>query len=102
MRVTRNTRLNEDESPGLSSVGATALEPPTSGVTGRNIDSASPTEGIDLAQLRFVRFLVRYGATLDEAALLMDAELERARKASEKKRRQMLRRSQLQQAEVQA
>jgi hypothetical protein len=58
-------------------------------------DSPKPFEAIDLAQLRFVRCLVRYGATLDDAAAVVASELERARQSAEKDRRQALRRSQL-------
>jgi hypothetical protein len=50
-------------------------------------ESPTPLEALDLAQLRFVRCLVRYGATLDEAATVVASELERFRKAAEKKRR---------------
>jgi hypothetical protein len=66
----------------------------------RTSDSPKPFEAIDLAQLRFVRCLVRHGATLEEAATVIAGELERARKAADKTRRQMLRRSQLQSVEV--
>jgi hypothetical protein len=40
-------------------VGATALEPPTSGVTGRNIDSASPTELRDAVYVLARAFIVK-------------------------------------------
>ena len=60
----------------------------------------SPTEGLDLALLRFVRCLVSYGATLDEIHAMALADLERARRGAEKMRRQMLRRWQLQLVEV--
>jgi len=63
-------------------------------------ESASPTEGLDLALLRFVRCLVSYGATLDEIHAMVLADLEQARRGAEKMRCQMLRRSQLQLVEV--
>jgi hypothetical protein len=50
-------------------------------------DSHAPVEALDLAQLRFVQCLVRYGATLDEAAAVVSSELERFRKAVDRKRR---------------
>lgn len=50
-------------------------------------ESASPTEGIDLALTRFVRCLVGYGASLDIVEAVVLAELSRLRKAVEKKRR---------------
>ena len=50
-------------------------------------DSPSPTESIDLALLCFVRCLVRYGATIEEAAAVVAAELEHLRPGARKQRR---------------
>jgi hypothetical protein len=52
-------------------------------------DSAKPIEEVDLAQLRFVRCLVRYGATLDEAAIVVARELDRLRIGAAKHHRRM-------------
>lgn len=62
--------------------------------------SPGPFEALDLAQLQFVRCLVRFRLTVDEAGAVIAGELDRSRKAADKMRRQMLRRSQLQPVEV--
>jgi hypothetical protein len=49
-----------------------------------------PTESLDLAMLRFVRCLVRYGATLDEVATVVASELDRLRNQLAKKRRRRM------------
>jgi hypothetical protein len=59
-------------------------QPESQNLTG---DSPRPFEPLDLAQLRFVRCLVRYGATLEEAATVVVGELDRLRKVAERKRR---------------
>jgi hypothetical protein len=42
-------------------------------------ESPSPFEGIDLALLRFVNCLVRYGLTIEEADAVVSGEIERLR-----------------------
>jgi hypothetical protein len=53
-------------------------------------ESASLTDGIDLALLRFVRCLVRCGATIEEAGAVVRAELERHRRAAKPQRRTLV------------
>jgi hypothetical protein len=52
----------------------------------RTGDSPSPFEDVDLALLRFVRCLVRFGLTLDEAGAVVSGELERAEALASKRR----------------
>jgi hypothetical protein len=53
------------------------------------IDSPKPLDGLDLAQLRFVRCLVRWGLTLDEASAVVSSELERLRPDAKTQRRRL-------------
>jgi hypothetical protein len=75
--------------PPRACVDSFSLQPAVRQPESQTLTSESPTpvEALDLAQLRFVRCLVRYGATLDEAAAVVSSELERLRKAADKKRR---------------
>ena len=51
------------------------------------IHSPKPFDGLDLAHLRFVRCLVRWGLTLDEASTVVSSELERLRRDAKTQRR---------------
>ena len=53
-------------------------------------DSPSPFDAIDLAQLRFVHCLVRYGATVEEAGAVVAAELKRLQTVARKQRRTLI------------
>jgi hypothetical protein len=55
----------------------------------RTGDSPKTFEALDLAQLRFVRCLVRFGLTLDEAADVVAIELDHLRSHTGKKRRRL-------------
>jgi hypothetical protein len=59
-------------------------QPDSGNLTG---DCLSPIEALGLAQLRFVRCLVGYGASPDVVDAVVLAELSRFRKAEAKKRR---------------
>jgi hypothetical protein len=52
--------------------------------------SLRPFEDVDLALLRFVRCLIRFGLTLDEAGAVVSGELERFRTGANKKRRRLV------------
>jgi hypothetical protein len=56
----------------------------------REIPNRSPFEDVDLALLRFVRCLIRFGLTLDEAGTIVSGELERFRTGAIKKQRRVL------------
>jgi hypothetical protein len=60
------------------------IESPTAG------NSPSPFEDVDLALLRFVRCLIRFGLTLDEAGAVVSGELESFRPGAIKKQRRRL------------
>ena len=47
-------------------------------------------EALDLAQLRFVRCLFRYGATAEEAGAVVAAELKRLQTVARKQRRTLI------------
>lgn len=64
-----------DSARAFSRQCATGL-PASETLTG---DSPKPAEALDLAQLRFVRCLVRCGATVEQTIAIVAAELERAR-----------------------
>jgi hypothetical protein len=53
------------------------------------IDSPKPFDGLYLAQLRFVRCLVRWSLTLDEASAVVSSELERLRPDAMTQRRRL-------------
>jgi hypothetical protein len=59
-----------------------------------------PEREIVAALLGFVACGLQFGSTLEEMEAIVLDEVERARRSAEKSRRQALRRSQLQQAEV--
>jgi hypothetical protein len=67
--------------PRAESVDSFLLQPAIGQPESGNLtsDSPSPFEDVDLAQLRFVRCLVRIGLTLDEAGAIVSAELDRLR-----------------------
>jgi len=75
--------------PRAESVDSFSHQPAIGQPESRNLtgDSLKPTESLDLAQLRFVRCLVRYGLTLDQAGDVVASELERLRSDASRKRR---------------
>ncbi|WP_154072436.1 hypothetical protein [Bradyrhizobium erythrophlei] len=53
-------------------------------------DSPSPFEDVDLALLRFVRYLIRIGLTLEEARVVIAGEVERFRTGATNRPRRVL------------
>jgi hypothetical protein len=67
--------------PRAESVDSFPLQPAIgqSGSQTLTSDSPSPLEGVDLAQLSFVRCLIRYGLTIEEAGAVVTAEVDHLR-----------------------
>jgi hypothetical protein len=78
--------------PRADSVDSFFLQPAIGQPDSENLtgDSPSPFEDVDLALLRFVRCLIRFGLTLDEAGTIVSGELERFRTGAIKKQRRVL------------
>jgi hypothetical protein len=78
--------------PRAASVDSFSQQPAIGQPESQNLtgDSPSPFEAMDLALLRFVRCLVRFGLTLDEAATVVSSEVDRCRPNSKKLRRRVV------------
>ena len=67
--------------PRAESVDSFSLQPATGQPESGNLtsESSSPFEAMDIAMLRFVNCLVRYGLTIEEVDAVVSGEIERLR-----------------------